>query len=109
MRFLRLSREMVREFIFCSLLLWQIGFIIGILLKLFYKPSGKNFVSTTIPSRIPAVEVETPKVKPTHVDIEVKKQITTEKPTTSTIKSDEVIKGKVKTQKSKLRKLTRGL
>ena len=101
--------EISSSFVYASLILWQIGFIIGILLKLFYKPSGKNFVSTTIPSRISAVEVETPKVKPTHVDIEVKKQITTEKPTTSTIKSDEVIKGKVKTQKSKLRKLTRGL
>jgi hypothetical protein len=100
---------MVREFLFCSLILWQIGFIVGILLKLFYKPNEKNFVSTSMPARIPAVEVDTPKIKPTHVDIEVKKQITTEKPTSSTIKSDEVIKGKVKTQKSKLRKLTRGL
>ena len=100
---------MIKEFLFCSLILWQIGFIIGILLKLFYYPSGKKFVPTPVPTRIPAVEVERPKIKPTHVDIEVKKQITTEKPTSSTIKSDEVIKGKVKTQKSKLRKLTRGL
>ena len=100
---------MVKEFLFCSLLLWQIGFIVGILLKLFYKPGEKNFVSTPIPRRIPAVEVETPKKHPTHVDIEVKKQIYTEKPTSSTVKSDEVIKGKVKTQKNKLRKLTRGL
>ena len=106
---LRLSREMVREFLFCSLILWQIGFIVGILLKLFYHPSGKKFVSTSMPTRIPVVEVELPKIKPTYVDIEVKKQIYTEKPTSSTIKSDEVIKGKVKTQKRKLRKLTRGL
>jgi len=101
--------EISSTFIYASLILWQIGFIIGILLKLFYHPSGKKFVSTSMPTRIPAVEVELPKIKPTHVDIEVKKQIYTEKPTSSTIKSDEVIKGKVKTQKNKLRKLTRGL
>ena len=99
---------MVREFIFCSLILWQIGFIIGILLKLFYKPSGKNFVSTTIPSRIPAVEVETPKVQPSHIDVEMKKNISLQKAKTSSIKSDEVIKGKVSTQKEKLKQLRRG-
>ena len=96
-------------FIYASLILWQIGFIIGILLKLFYHPSGKKFVPTPVSTRIPAVEVERPKIKPTHVDIEVKKQIHTDKPTLSSVKSDEVIKGKVKTQKNKLRKLTRGL
>jgi hypothetical protein len=42
------------------------------------------------------------------VDIEVKKQINTQKPTSAHVKSDEVIKGKVKTQKHKLKKL-RGL
>ena len=95
-------------FIYASLILWQIGFIIGILLKLFYHPSGKKFVPTPVSTRIPAVEVERPKIKPTHVDIEVKKQIHTDKPTLSSAKSDEVIKGKVKTQKNKLKKL-RGL
>mgnify|MGYP001311769625 CR=1 FL=1 len=91
-------------FIYVSLTLWQIGFIIGILLKLFYKPSGKNFVSTTIP----AVEVETPKIKPTHVDVAMNKKILMDKPKVTNLSTDEVIKGKVKTQKDKLKQM-RGL
>ena len=101
--------EISSTFIYASLILWQIGFIVGILLKLFYHPSGKKFVTTSIPTRIPAVEVERPKIKPSHVDVDMKKNIAVQKPTTVSIKSDEVINGKVKTQKSKLRKLTRGL
>ena len=97
---------MVREFLFCSLLLWQIGFIVYLLLNKFYQPK-KLFTQPSV--RPSVVEVDLPKKKIEHVDIEMKKQIITEKPKTSTIKSDEVIKGKVKTQKSKLRKLTRGL
>ena len=92
---------MVREFIFCSLILWQIGFIVYLLLNKFYQPK-KLF---TQPS---AVEVDLPKKKIEHVDIEMKKQINTQKPTSVHVKSDEVIKGKVKTQKHKLKKL-RGL
>jgi hypothetical protein len=99
---------MVREFLFCSLLLWQIGLIIYILLNRFYGKEQKQ--NTKILSTPSPVEVELPKRKKeiSHVDIEVKKQINTQKPTTSTVKSDEVIKGKVKTQKNKLKKL-RGL
>ena len=99
---------MVKEFIFCSLILWQIGFIVGILLKLFYKPSGKKFVPTAIQTNIPAVEVRTPKVQPGHIDVEMNKKIALQKPTSSTVKSDEVIKGKVSTQKDKLKQLRRG-
>ena len=95
---------MIKEFIFCSLILWQIGFIVYLLLNKFYQPK-KLFTQPFV--RPPAVEVDLP--KPKHIDIEVKKQIHTGKPTSSTIKSDEVIKGKVKTQKNKLKKLTRGL
>ena len=89
---------MVREFIFCSLILWQIGFIVYLLLNKFYQPK-KLFTQPSV--RPSAVEVE-------HVDIEMKKQINTQKPTSAHVKSDEVIKGKVKTQKHKLKKL-RGL
>jgi len=104
----RPSREMVREFLFCSLLLWQIGLIIYILLNRFYGKVQKQ--STEILSTPKVVEVELPtrKKEISHVDIEVKKQINTQKPTSSTVKLDEVIKGKVKTQKNKLKKL-RGL
>ena len=100
--------EISSTFIYASLILWQIGFIVGILLKLFYKPSGKKFVPTAVQS-IPAVEVTTPKVqKLGHIDVEMKKQIALQKPTTSSVKSDEVIKGKVSTQKDKLKQLRRG-
>ena len=99
--------EISSTFIYASLILWQIGFIIGILLKLFYKPSGKKFVSTVV-SNTPAVEVETPKSKPSHIDIEMKKNISLHKAKVSSVKSDEVIKGKVSTQKDKLKQLRRG-
>lgn len=99
--------EISSTFIYASLILWQIGFIVGILLKLFYKPSGKKFVPTAVQS-IPAVEVTTPKVQPGHIDVEMKKKIALQKPTTSSVKSDEVIKGKVSTQKDKLKQLRRG-
>ena len=95
---------MIKEFIFCSLILWQIGFIVYLLLNKFYQPK-KLFTQSSV--RPPAVEVDLQ--KPKHIDIEVKKQIHTEKQTSAQIKSDEVIKGKVKTQKRKLKKLTRGL
>jgi len=95
------------KFVFYSLFLWQIGFIVGILLKLFYKPSGKKFVPTAVQS-IPAVEVETPKAKPSHIDVEMKKNISLQKAKVSSVKSDEVIKGKVSTQKEKLKQLRRG-
>ena len=97
---------MVREFLFCSLLLWQIGFIVYLLLNKFYQPK-KLFTQPSV--RPSVVEVDLPKKKIEHVDIEMKKQINTQKPTSAYVKSDEVIKGKVKTQKRKLRKLTRGL
>ena len=98
---------MAEQFVFYSLFLWQIGFIIGILLKLFYKPNGKKFVSTVV-SNTPSVEVETPKTKPSHIDVEMKKNISLQKAKVSSVKSDEVIKGKVSTQKEKLKQLRRG-
>ena len=97
---------MVREFIFCSLILWQIGFIVYLLLNKFYQPKKLFTQSSVRPS---AVEVDLPKKKIEHVDIEMKKQINTQKPTSANVKSDEVIKGKVKTQKNKLKELRRGL
>ena len=100
--------EINNTFIYVSLILWQIGFIIGILLKLFYKPSGKKFIPTAVQQTVPAVEVVTPKNKPGHIDVEMKKNISLQKAKTSSIQSDEVIKGKVSTQKEKLKQLRRG-
>ena len=98
---------MAEQFVFYSLFLWQIGFIIGILLKLFYKPNGKKILSTVV-SNTPTVEVETPKPKPSHIDVEMKKNISLQAAKVSSVKSDEVIKGKGPTQKEKLKQLRRG-
>tara|TARA_R100000322_G_scaffold152084_1_gene109942 strand:- start:234 stop:539 length:306 start_codon:yes stop_codon:yes gene_type:complete len=97
--------EISSLFIYVSLVLWQIGFIIGILLKLFYKPTEKRIKSTIVNTKLPAVEVELPKKKTEHVDIEMKKQITMDKASINNVVSDEVIKGKVKTQKDKLKQM----
>ena len=97
--------EISSLFVYVSLVLWQIGFIIGILLKLFYKPTEKRIKSTIVNTKLPAVEVEIPKKKTEHVDIEMKKQITMDKASINNVVSDEVIKGKVKTQKDKLKQM----
>ena len=99
--------EISSLFIYLSLILWQIGFIIWILLKLFYKPKeigSKNYTST----QVPQVEVKQSNTKPPHVDVMVRKQIKTNKPTSSTVKSDEVIVGKVLNKKNKLKQIRRG-
>ena len=97
--------EISSLFVYVSLVLWQIGFIIGILLKLFYKPTEKRITPTIVNTKLPAVEVEIPKKKTEHVDIEMKKQITMDKASINNVVSDEVIKGKVKTQKDKLKQM----
>ena len=97
--------EISSLFVYVSLVLWQIGFIIGILLKLFYKPTEKRITPTIVNPKLPAVEVEIPKKKTEHVDIEMKKQITMDKASINNVVSDEVIKGKVKTQKDKLKQM----
>ena len=97
--------ELVNEFIFCSLLLWQIGIISYILLNKFYGKNPKKIIKTSQPK---AVEVDLPKKSIEHVDVDMKKNILMEKAKVSNLKTDEVIKGKVKTQKNKLKKM-RGL
>ena len=97
--------EISSLFVYVSLVLWQIGFIIGILLKLFYKPTEKRITPTIVNTKLPAVEVGLPKKKIEHVDIEMKKQITMDKASINNVVSDEVIKGKVKTQKDKLKQM----
>jgi hypothetical protein len=97
---------LIEEFAFYSLLLWQIGIISYILLNKFYGKNLKKIIKTSQPT---AVEVDLPKKKSIeHVDINMKKNILMEKANVSNLKTDEVIKGKVITQKNKLKKL-RGL
>ena len=104
---LRPLREMVNELIFCSLLLWQIGIISYILLNKFYDKNPKT-ISKNQPRQM-AVEVDLPKKKSVeHVDVAMNKKIIMDKPKVTNLKTDEVIKGKVKTQKNKLKQM-RGL
>ena len=93
---------MINEFIFCSLLLWQIGIIIYILLNKFYDKNQKKIITTNQPT---AVEVSLPKKKVEHVDVTMNKKIIMDKPNVMNLKTDEVIRGKVKTQKDKLKQM----
>ena len=98
--------ELVNWFIFCSLLLWQIGIILYILLDRFYGKNPNKIIQTNQPT---AVEVNLPKKKSIgHVDVAMNKKILMDKPKVTNLKTDEVIKGKVKTQKDKLKQM-RGL
>ena len=94
------------DLLFWSIIIWQIGIITYILLNKFYGKKPKEI--SKIISTPKVVEVDLPKKKVEHVDVEMKKQITMDKTSVSNVVSDEVIKGKVSTQKDKLKKL-RGL
>ena len=93
---------MIEQFVFYSLLLWQIGIISYILLNKFYGKNPKKIITTSQPT---AVEVDLPKKKVEHVDVAMNKKIIMEKPKVTNLKTDEVIKGKVKTQKNKLKQM----
>ena len=97
--------ELVNEFIFCSLLLWQIGIISYILLNKFYGKNPKKIIQRDQPA---VVEVDLPKKSVEHVDVAMNKKILMDKPKVTNLSTDEVIKGKVKTQKDKLKQM-RGL
>ena len=61
------------------------------------------------PDQPTAVEVDLPKKKSIgHVDVAMNKKIIMDKPKVTNLRTDEVIKGKVKTQKDKLKQM-RGL
>tara|TARA_B000000532_G_scaffold234665_1_gene219326 strand:- start:389 stop:679 length:291 start_codon:yes stop_codon:yes gene_type:complete len=96
---------LIEIFVFCSLFLWQIGIITYILLNKFYGKNPKKIIQTGQPT---AVEVALPKKSVEHVDVAMNKKIIMEKPKVTNLKTDEVIKGKVKTQKDKLKQM-RGL
>ena len=96
---------MIEIFVFCSLFLWQIGIISYILLNKFYGKNPKKIIQTNQPT---AVEVALPKKSVEHVDVAMNKKIIMDKPKVTNLKTDEVIKGKVKTQKDKLKQM-RGL
>ena len=98
--------EISSTFVYLSLTLWQVGIIIYILLNKFYDRNPKKIIQTGQPT---AVEVDLPKKKSIgHVDVAMNKKILMDKPKVTNLSTDEVIKGKVKTQKDKLKQM-RGL
>ena len=97
--------EISSTFVYISLILWQIGIISYILLNKFYGKNPKKIIKTSQPT---AVEVDLPKKSVEHVDVAMNKKIIMDKPKVTNLKTDEVIKGKVKTQKNKLKQM-RGL
>ena len=98
--------EISSTFVYLSLTLWQVGIIIYILLNKFYDRNPKKIIQRDQPT---AVEVDLPKKKPIgHVDVAMNKKILMDKPKVTNLSTDEVIKGKVKTQKDKLKQM-RGL
>ena len=97
--------EISSTFVYISLILWQIGIISYILLNKFYGRNPKKIIKTSQPT---AVEVDLPKKSIEHVDVAMNKKILMDKPKVTNLKTDEVIKGKVKTQKDKLKQM-RGL
>ena len=97
--------EISSLFIYVSLVLWQIGIISYILLNKFYGKNPKKIIQRDQPA---VVEVDLPKKSVEHVDVAMNKKILMDKPKVTNLKTDEVIKGKVKTQKDKLKQM-RGL
>ena len=97
--------EISSLFIYVSLVLWQIGIISYILLNKFYGKNPKKIIQRDQPT---AVEVDLPKKSVEHVDVAMNKKILMDKPKVTNLSTDEVIKGKVKTQKDKLKQM-RGL
>ena len=98
--------EISSTFVYLSLTLWQVGLIIYILLNKFYDRNPKKIIQRNQPT---AVEVDLPKKKSIgHVDVAMNKKILMDKPKVTNLSTDEVIKGKVKTQKDKLKQM-RGL
>ena len=93
------------DLLFWSILIWQIGIITYILLNKFHGKIPKRIITTPQPT---AVEVDLPKKSVEHVDVAMNKKILMDKPKVTNLRTDEVIKGKVKTQKDKLKQM-RGL
>ena len=95
-----------------SVLLWQAIFGLWILARWVIKNVkwSPNIISNnTLPTQIVGGEEQIVTKKQVGVvDVDVKKQITITDADVSDLSSDEEIKGKVKTQKDKLKQLRRG-
>ena len=88
-----------------SVLVWQSIFGIWIVARWYAKnvTRSPNIIQQTLPTQIVGGEEHSPKGPVGVVEVDVKKQITITDADVSDLSSDEEIKGKVKTQKDKLR------
>ena len=94
-----------------SVLIWQSVFGLWIVTRWYAKNVNRSpsIIQQTLPTQIVGGEEQIVTKKQVGVvDVDVKKQITITDADVSDIKSDEEIKGKVKTQKDKLKQLRRG-
>ena len=90
-----------------SVLIWQSVFGLWIVTRWYTRNVNRspNIIQQTLPTQIVGGEEHSLKGPIGPVEVDVKKQITITDADVSDIKSDEEIKGKVKTQKDKLRSL----
>jgi hypothetical protein len=95
-----------------SVLIWQSVLGLWIIARWYAKNVNRspNIIQQTLPTQIVGGEEQlvTKKGPVGVVDVDVKKQITITDADVSDLTSDEEIKGKVKTQKDKLKQLRRG-
>ena len=91
-----------------SAVIWQIG----LAYKLFSHKNDNNQINIAPPQDFQDIFIDEPKytkVKPpTAVEVDIKKNLKIDNADTTSLKSDEVIKGKVKTKKDQLRALRNG-
>ena len=88
-----------------SVLIWQSVFGLWIVARWYTRNVNRspNIIQQTLPTQIVGGEEYSPKGPVGVVEVDVKKHINITDADVSDIKSDEEIKGKVKTQKDKLR------
>ena len=88
-----------------SVLVWQSVLGVWIVARWYTKNVNRspNIIQQTLPTQIVGGEEHSPKGPVGVVEVDVKKQITITDADVSDLSSDEEIKGKVKTQKDKLR------
>ena len=94
-----------------SVLIWQSVLGLWIITRWYAKNVNRspNIIQQTLPTQIVGGEEHIVTKKQVGVvDVDVKKQITITDADVSDLSSDEEIKGKVKTQKDKLKELRRG-
>ena len=97
----------LEHLILYSLILWQAGLMLFLLLKYLIKrlPKTKTVHTQSGPSGTESKTTSQQQKVTGIIDVNVSKNIAVEKADSTLIKMDETIRGKVKTQKNKLKEL----